>query len=304
MEAVRPEPRQLPLPTLDTEDPGAQAVSSAIGLPDVGRRAAALRLAAKQVPKSREARLRLAGTLAEAGEFPEAEDLLKVLGTEDPWDWRVLWFQARICLARHEAGEARRLFDQVYFDLPGELAPKLALGLAAEMAGERELAARMYDLVSRVDPAFVSAVFGLARCRRALGDARGAVEALNRIPASSALSTRARVEAARTLLGSNGKRAGMEDLQAASAVAEGLALDGRDRWLLDSQIFEATILELSAKKTARVDGNAMILGLPLAERPLREGLERSLRSLARVASDEERLRLVDEANRVRPRTLV
>ena len=302
MDVVIAEPRQLPLPTLDTDDPGAQAVSSAIGLPDVGRRAAALRLAAKQVPKSREARLRLAGTLAEAGEFGEAEELLKALGVEDPWDWRVLWFQGRIRLARREAVEARKLFDQVYFDLPGELAPKLALGLAAELAGEIALAARMYDLVSRVDPSFVSAVFGLARCRRAAGDCRGAVEALNRIPASSALYVRARVEATRAYLASTGT--GMEDLQAASVVAEGLGLDGRDRWLLESQIFEAAILELSAKKAVRVDGSAKILGLPLAERPLREGLERSLRSLGRLASDEERVRLVDEANRVRPRTLV
>ena len=44
-------------------------------------------------------------------------------------------------------------------------------------------------------------------------------------------------------------------------------------------------------------------GRPLVESELRLGLERTYRSLAAVApSAGERIRLVDEANRVRPRT--
>jgi len=302
MEPVLPDPRFLPLPTLEMDDPGAQAVSSAISLPDVGRRAAALRLAAKQFPKSREARLRLAATLAEAGEFAEAEDLLKALGTEDPWDWRVLWFLGRMRLARHELDEARKLFDQVYFDLPGELAPKLALGLAGELTGDLPLAVKMYNLVSRVDPSFVSAVFGLARCQLRSHDRKAAVAALDRIPPSSALYLRARVEATRALLGSDGAAPAFDDLLSASALAQSLSLDGRDRCTLDSQIYQAALAELGTKKT-QVDGNATILGQPLAERPLRLGLENSLRAMAKFANEDERIRLIDEANRVRPRTL-
>jgi serine/threonine-protein kinase PknG len=313
MQPVEPEQRFLPLPTLDTADPGAQAVSSAIGVPDLERRAAALRLACRQVPKSREARLRLAATLAETGVFDEAEHLLGILGAEDPWDWRVLWFQGRIRLAQHQAAGARKLFDQVYFDLPGELAPKLALGLAAELAGELPLAAHMYDRVSQVDPAFVSAVFGLARCRRRLGDAKGAVAALDRIPASSALYMRARVEATRALLGAERDGSALDDLCSASSIAEALGLDGRDRCVMESQIYQAAILELTARRKgqkdtggagARVTAGTKILGQPMAERPLRLGLEHSLRTMARFADGDERVRLIDEANRVRPRTLV
>ena len=132
MEPVLPSPRYLPVPSLAVEDPGAQAVASALALPDPSRRAAALRGTCKQFPASREARLRLAATLAEVGAFPEAEDLLRTLATADAWDWRGVWFLARTRLLQNDVGEARRLFDQVYFDLPGELAPKLALGLTAE----------------------------------------------------------------------------------------------------------------------------------------------------------------------------
>ncbi|MCW2939163.1 MAG: Serine/threonine protein kinase, partial [Actinomycetia bacterium] len=48
-----------------------------------------------------------------------------------------------------------------------------------------------------------------------------------------------------------------------------------------------------------------VLGLPLAERELRFGLERSFRALARLAPRaRERVVLVDRANSVRPRTVV
>jgi serine/threonine-protein kinase PknG len=46
-----------------------------------------------------------------------------------------------------------------------------------------------------------------------------------------------------------------------------------------------------------------LLGQPLEERALRQGLEKVLRSLAHLATGAEKIRLVDEANRVRPRTL-
>jgi len=47
-----------------------------------------------------------------------------------------------------------------------------------------------------------------------------------------------------------------------------------------------------------------ILGQPLQELKLREGLEKSLRAMAHLTTGNEKIRLVDEANRVRPRTLL
>ena len=306
MELPLPQSRYLPLPLLDIEDPGAQAVSSALASPDATKRAASLRIACQQHPKSREARLRLAAVLADEAQGSgqsDAEVILKALGSEDPWDWRVLWFQARLELAKGNAPEARQLFDQVYFDLPGELAPKLALGLAAELAGEFTLATKMYDLVSRTDPGFVSAVFGLARCLNKVGNRRGAVAALELIPPSSALFLRSRIQAARLLVQRNSAGPGLEDLSSASALSEGLTLSGASKCTLETLILSAAVEGLDARSIS-ANAASRVLGRPLQERPLREGLESSLRAMARFANGEERIRLIDQANLVRPRTLV
>ena len=303
-DVVVPDYRQLPLPVMDIEDKAAQAVLSASALGDAEKRLTALQLAVKQFPRSREARLRLAGSLSDAGAFDEADNLLKQLTEEDPWDWRELWFQARMRLSQGRAADAVKLFDQVYFDLPGELAPKLGLGLAAELAGDRPLATKMYELVARTDPGFVSAVFGLARCHVQERSRRLAVEALERIPPSSALYTRSRIQAARTLVrGDAGDRPKADDLVTASTMVEGLSLDGMYKFTLTSQIFSAAVDELRTR--AITPSPAMkILGQPLDETSLRLGLESSLRSMAHLVTGEERIRLVDQANAVRPRTMV
>jgi hypothetical protein len=46
-----------------------------------------------------------------------------------------------------------------------------------------------------------------------------------------------------------------------------------------------------------------VLGVPLEEDALRAGWERSLRAMAQFAEGREKIRLVDRANQVRPRTL-
>lgn len=303
MEPVEPDYLYLPLPALDVEDPGAQAVSSAGALAEPTRRVAALRQARQHFPKSREARLRLAAALSDTGAYSEAEDLLKALAAEDAWDWRVLWFEGRMRLAQSRPADARKLFDQVYFDLPGELAPKLALGLAAELVGDLAVATKMYDLVSRTDPAFVSAVFGLARCHCRNRDRKAAVEALNRIPPTSALYLRSRVEAARLLVGKEQGAPKLDDLAAASALAESLSLDRMSKFTLSSQILAAAVDEVGSQ-AVRSNAEFRILGQPLQEKPLRLGLESALRSMARMMTGDERIRLVDQANQVRPRTLV
>jgi serine/threonine-protein kinase PknG len=303
MKSIQPDCQYLPLPSLDADDKGAQAVGNASALIDPNQRIAALRYACQQVPKSREAPLRLAAALSDAGETAQAEALLKGLADEDPWDWRVLWFQGRMKLAAAESAEARKHFDQVYFDLPGEVAPKLALGLAAEISGDLPVAIKMYDLVSRTDPGFVSAVFGLARCYHANGDRKAAVAALQRIPQSSALYLRSRIEAARILIRRDHAALGASELAEASALAESLTLEGMSKFTLSTQILSAA-LEVVSARLVKEDHSVTVLGNPLEEVRLRAGLESSLRSMARLVTGEQRIRLVDRANEVRPRTLV
>ncbi len=303
MEPVLPEFRYLPVPSVDLEDKAAQAVTSASALADPAKRLAALRLAHQQSLKSREARLRLAAELSEERKFAEAEKLLKALGEEDAWDWRVLWFEGRMRLIEGKPAEARKLFDQVYFDLPGELAPKLALALACELGGDLAVAAKIYDLVAHTDPGHVSAVFGLARCLAAQHDRKAAVAALHRIPPSSALYLRSRIAATRLLVAHDGTAPLVDDLAAAAALAESLTLQEVNRFTLSSQIYSAAVEQVGTPGLA-AGKSAKLFGEPMEERPLRLGLERSLRSLARFMEGEERIRLVDQANQVRPRTLI
>ncbi len=300
---VLPEPRFLPVPTPESHDPGAQAVGTALALPTPGQRLNALRTAAQQLPGSREARLRLAGALTDAGELGEADALLRGLEAEDAWNWRALWFRGRLCLRGGDARGAWKLFDQLYFDLPGELPPKLALALAAELAGNLGYAARLYDLVARVDPVLVSAIFGLARCLRLQGKSKAAVEVLQRVAPTSALYPRAQAEAIRLLLGPRLHAPPLDDLLAAAALAESLPLEGRNRFALQREVFQAAVRELHRQGT-KATSNRTLLGTPLQERPLRLALEQALRGLARFADGDERVRLIDEANQARPRSVV
>ena len=99
-----------------------------------------------------------------------------------------------------KAGSGRqRFFAAVAGELPGELAPKLALAACLEDQADGQWrdrfvwrdvtrssqAARYYTLVAATDPGFASASFGLARVFMVLGDREGAVAALQRIPRSS-----------------------------------------------------------------------------------------------------------------------
>ena len=83
---------------------------------------------------------------------------------------------------------------------------------------------------------------------------------------------------------------------------EALALDGLGRQQLALQVFE-TALRLVTSHTLPPAASVKVLGQPLEERSLRLGLEQTLRTMAHLSVGAEKLRLVDEANRVRPRTL-
>src|SRR2546430_17651052 len=88
-------------------------------------------------------------------------------------------------LAANEPQRAASDFNLVWDALPGEPAARLALGAADELAGRRDLAARRYERVWRMDHGVVRAAFGLARCRLAAGGRAGAGAGLGEARASS-----------------------------------------------------------------------------------------------------------------------
>jgi serine/threonine-protein kinase PknG len=250
-----------------------------------------------------EVELRHAAALIELGDWDAVEDVLAGTEASNRWEWRVDWYRGVAELARGRPYLARARFASVYQSLPGELAPKLALGIACESAREFAEAARWYDIVSRTDEAFTAATFGLARCLLNEDDRDGALGAYNRVPEASSAYVEAQTARIHCLTSPNGTgRRRAKELLAAGEILEALPVKGEQRARLQAELLEAA-LELVRQGGAFDDGRASLLGHRFLERDLRLGVERSYRELARWASSSaERIELVDRANQVRPRT--
>jgi serine/threonine-protein kinase PknG len=303
---VPPDWRLLPQPKVDPGDPGAGfLLGLADGEPGAVVSTLTTALADGAVPDSPETLLRLARAHLESGDAQSAGATLNRLG--DGRDWRLWWQRGLRALADGAPAAAIDWLDPVYTDLPGEVPAKLALALAYELAGDLMRSAELYDVASRTDPAYVSGAFGLARVRLAAGDREGAVGALSRVPAASSVHVAARIAAVRALASPPGVAGSSlpptaEQMERASGILDQLYLDPRRRALLACELYEAGLAALSAGTPMSA---GRVLGRPLEEGPLRQGLESTYRQLARLATTtRERNELVDQANRVRPRTLL
>ena len=247
--------------------------------------------------------LRLAAVKIESGDADGAEDLLREIETSDRWEWRAAWYRGLAEMSRDRPEEAVSHLQSVYYAVPGELAPKLALGVAYELSGQMLEAARWYEIVARTDPSVTSASFGLARCRLALADRAGAIAAYEQVPDSSIGYIDAQVARIRALSLQNGNGAPrLEELLSAGSILEALPIEGEQRDRLSADLLGAA-LELTLTDSVPDNGGVSLLGCQLVERDLRLGLERCYRDLARRAGTrDERIRMVDQANRTRPRT--
>jgi serine/threonine-protein kinase PknG len=298
----------LPVPQVDSADPAAGYLATLSTL-DPAQRTAALISAAKgeqgtpaAVAGSAETQLALARALIVAGDLAHAGTVLEFVAASDDADWRTVWYQGLRELAAGHPEPARAAFDAVCETLPGELAPKLALGFAAEAAGDRAAAARLFQLVWTVDRSYVSAAFGLARLRLAADDRAGAITALSAVPGTSSHHEAAQVAAVRIHVspGPGQPSVSADDLQAAGQRLARLTLDTARHEHLTSEVLRAALACSLAGQPLAGD---RLLGCELTERGLRFGLEKSYRAQARLAPDRRRqIELVDLANDVRPRT--
>lgn len=260
-----------------------------------------------------ETRLRQIRAWLENGDSYTALEALLHLEEERPDDWRVVWYRGVAALVTGDHEGAALAFDAIYDAFPGEPAPKLALGLCAEVLGQLDNAAEYYRLVWSTDPSYVSTAFGLARVQLATGDRTGAVGTLESVPESSIHYTAARVAAVRARLrgrtAAPGDTAFLDDLTAAARQVEALdayGLDPARREQLSAEVLGCALdWILSGGQGSAPTAQRVLLGSDLDERGLRFGLERSYRTLARLApGGEERIDLVERANRYRPRTWV
>ncbi|HEX4090656.1 MAG TPA: tetratricopeptide repeat protein [Trebonia sp.] len=204
----------LPVPLVESADPAAGYLATLAGLPPEQQAAALLAAAAGQggvppaVSASAETRLALVRALVMAGDVGQAEAQLAELAAAGPTDWRIAWYTGLCELARARPDRAGAAFSAVFDELPGELAPKLALGFAAEAAGQPAAARHYYQTVWAIDRSCVSAAFGAARSSLASGDRVAAIASVAAVPQTSSHHAAAQIAAIRLLVSAGGTGAG------------------------------------------------------------------------------------------------
>ncbi|WP_020137030.1 tetratricopeptide repeat protein [Streptomyces sp. 351MFTsu5.1] len=222
--------------------------------------------------------------------------------TRAPYDWRLDWHQGLLALARGQVTAAWDHFDRVYAAIPGEYAPKLALGHCAERLGHGHAALTFYEAVRLRNPSLGSAAFGAARARLARDGERAreaAVRELDAVPQHSRHRTAARTAAVRIGI-EYVRRAERDDdvPRRLSEVLDRLALlfhahgltDEEARVRMTVEVWEAVQGAL-ARGALDAAGLAALsaaadprLGLPPDEHALREDLSRRYVTLAHQAA--------------------
>ena len=299
---LQPAVRLLPGLKVDASDPAANQILGLAALVDPAKRLTALKQLAEKAYKSVEARLRHAEALIDNQQSHAAAGILDQLEQEDPFDWRVHWYRGKLALAARQFGPARTAFDKVYFEMPGELAPKLALAFAFEAGGDIEGARRYYWRVAKVDPAHTSACFGLARCCKRKDDLDGTVQALGMVAPNHSLYSQAKITIARVLL-DNQTTLNDTLLDHAASTIEAISSDNSLVHQLSARLLSRA-LALIASGISKIDHARTLLGHPMSVDKLRFAAEAEYRHAGRFAkSAEERIEWVDLANQIRPRTL-
>ncbi|MFK4104769.1 tetratricopeptide repeat protein [Streptomyces sp. NPDC019531] len=219
-----------------------------------------------------------------------------------PYDWRLDWHHGLLALARDQVAAAWRHFDRVYAAIPGEYAPKLALGHCAERLGRWHEALTFYEAVRLRNPSLGSAAFGAARARLARdGETarKEAVRELDAVPQHSRHRTAARTAAVR--IGIGYVRTAERDDEVPQLLGEVLGrlallfhahglTDEEARVRMTVEVWEAVQGALArgaldaAGLAALSAGADPRLGLPPDEHALREDLSRRYVTLAHQAA--------------------
>ena len=215
----------------------------------------------------------------------------------DPWEWRALWIEGLAAVEAADWETAKASFNAVYQQVPGELAPKLALAFACERGGLPEVAENLYTVCVQTDAAYVPpAAFGMARVRAARQDTAGAVAALDLVPTTSRGYTQARQSRAEVLLSSNQRDLAV--LDQAMRTVESSSIDAATRQRYVVRILTEALPFVEDDQS--LSPGARIGSVTADEVGVRDGLENALRALARDSYDlKERVTLINQANAMR-----
>jgi serine/threonine-protein kinase PknG len=298
--------RDLPNVRIDPDDPAASAIIAAASITNPEQRLTALERIAKRPKSSLEAQLRVVDELISADSLEKALNRLEHVAAEQADAWRVAWRRGALCLAQQKGAEAATEFETVFKEAPGEIAPKLALGMAYEMSGAINRAASQYELVAQSGSFVASAALGLARCCEQGNDGYGAAAAYELVPVTSSHYVNAQLGLASVLMSTMPDTPGERDLLHASEVLEGIAgsIDSIEVHEVRARLFR-TAAEAVERGKVKAQPDKQLLSTRLVASGLRLGAERELRACARFAPTRAlQIRYIDAANRLRPVTIV
>jgi serine/threonine-protein kinase PknG len=290
-----PEWNELPTLRPDTSDPQYSWLSN-VSLDNPAERLSELQRAPATTA---EVLLACCHAALELGKPEMVDDFVNQMLANDPWEWRAVWVSGLASLQRQDFAAAQAAFNAVYGQVPGELAPKLALALACERGGEDAIAEALYHTCASTDANYVApAAFGMARIRAARHDVTGAVDALDLVPSTSRSFPQARRLRAIHLYESD---TGLLALARALDSMNGVRLDPREHAELTAEILRRAFVEVGRTGPKY---NIQLGPYRATEESLRDGLEATYRAMAGVETDEaRRYELVDQANAVRRWTL-
>ncbi|MFZ6693579.1 tetratricopeptide repeat protein [Undibacterium sp. SXout20W] len=300
-------PLSLPNPRVRVEDRAAGEVICILSLMNATEQLKELQeLVVKHGDKATEPRLRLVELLISHPELlSEQRDKLIIstldqLENADPFDWRASWYRGLYLLTTSEGAKALPFFERCYFEMPGELAPRLAMGFAAEIADDVEQALPYYDRVGRVDPSFVSAHVGAARCHAKAGRLMEALSVLQRVTGNHALHTETQLSVGEMLLAYPHK-VDLKVMQVAELAIKSVLNSGGSVFQIAGRMIS---LLVATTKSTTWPSNGTFLGTEYSENALRLTAEDQFRHAAKLAKTvSERHYWVGQANRVRPVTL-
>ncbi|WP_405498968.1 tetratricopeptide repeat protein [Nocardia sp. NBC_00511] len=310
----------LPVTLIDSEDPSAELLATLLhaeplhALDSLQRAEHSISTGLDAAPESYELESALTAARAhlDLGQTVPARQLLAGLGPALAGDWRIEWYLGLAALLALDYERAHEHFDAVCSMVPGEIAPLLASAAAAELVvdhrsdnAERhrwhDMAIRGYRAAWQVDRGVVSAAAGLARRLVADGEMLEAVAVLDEVPATSRHFAVAHLTGCLLLVSRPAGAISDEELEAAAARLVRLSEEPRTHQL--RVVVVGAALECLRVGNRPERPSSTLLGHPVTVRGLSAGLEMSLRDVARTTTDRlHRYRLVDLANRVRPRT--
>lgn len=323
----------LPVPLVDSSDPGAPLLSSA-ALSDPRQTLDSIRTARAEgftslgtdvsgLHPSMEIDLAEARAHLELGDVDTALDRLRDISVVHGDSWRLHWYMGLCALMNSEPELAYKRFDEVLQAMPGEIAPKLAVAGTAELIGrwlseerhptaahtERitecfDTAHQHYQDLWLTDHSIVTAAFGLARLRAAQGNVAGSIKPLDEVPPTSRHYQTAQLSAIVVLFhGRDSSEVSREQIIAAANRLERIPENEPRRRRLALLLLGTALGWVMAHP--EMESSSTILGFPFTELGLRHGTERMLRAQARQTrlNRTHRFMLVDLANYVRPETL-